>query len=863
MSEPSGKPAVEVKTLGALSPGSRSHGTRKRPKKQHHHGHDTRKRPSHHELSAQREQPSQVSPQSHSLGSTPARSSSLMPSPEDTRPHPSSEQSPVPKSPTPNKSLTGMPSIPVKGLPLTSHVRNKSPGSQSPTKLAPKSSIPRRPPSPGFETPRKSPAMSAHSASPSVERKKSAWQSTRMSPSTLKDMDLLLQERTSNPSTVSKGRPISVCAGLTVTIGILAIFVIWLTIPNLSGQRNYDVLCRSEDCTKHLHRLQRGIDPSTSPCTNFSQYVCGRWKHDLRFQLSKSVLSDMLNVWLSDLEALLRRGAAEFPVASKALAMLESCMTQEGPTTEVVKKFMEDHGLSWPGEPLVSERPLAIMLDLSFNWDVPLWFRMKILPFVEDQLRRRIFFGANKLFRHWNLVFKQQSSFQAYRLYWQQFFRLFAGHSRYPEDEVIQKSFDVQNRVFQTLLAVADGRNETPLSFAVKDFYAVTNITGARTFKNLFNRKITIAPKLRDDDLLFFTNERLLGAVNHLLNNWNITDIVGHLSWLFVQQHGGMAYPRNALVTIFGDAQTAKQELPRYCAREVEASYKLLVAVLATLTRFSAAQRRGVEELLAAIQKVAATMTSDAGWLDNNTKAIAVEKLERVRTTLWPGEAFTSAEELRRVYASFPENASSFADFWIESRRNQRELFGSPEGYETQKLARSYAQPYLSYMHVANLVPISIGALSAPAYYPNGTKAMLYGGFGYWYAKNLLHAVDEGGVKVDPRRRVVTSWVANVTQEAFGARVLRCLGDGRQHFSRRFQHSNAGASGDAVVSRNFTEEQIFFLTACHMSCASSAEDNLYGGDCNKAVRNFKPFAEAFDCPEGVTDEPCQKVHFFH
>ncbi|XP_077544616.1 endothelin-converting enzyme 1-like [Haemaphysalis longicornis] len=263
-------------------------------------------------------------------------------------------------------------------------------------------------------------------------------------------------------------------------------------------------------------------------------------------------------------------------------------------------------------------------------------------------------------------------------------------------------------------------------------------------------------------------------------------------------------------------------------------------------------------------------MTSDAGWLDHNTKATAVEKLEKVRTTLWPGETFTSSDELTRVYSSFPENASSFADFWIESRRNLRELFGSPEGYGTQKLARSYAQPYLSYLHVANLVSISIGALSAPAYYPNGTKAMLYGGFGYWYAKHLLRSVDEDGVKVDPRRRVVTSWVANATQEAFGARVLRCLGDGDSIFPEipalevafsAFQA--ARTSGDALVSRNFTEEQIFFLTACHMSCAFSAEDNLYGGDCNKAVRNFKPFAEAFDCPEGSPMNPSKKCNFFH
>lgn len=74
-----------------------------------------------------------------------------------------------------------------------------------------------------------------------------------------------------------------------------------------------------------------------------------------------------------------------------------------------------------------------------------------------------------------------------------------------------------------------------------------------------------------------------------------------------------------------------------------------------------------------------------------------------------------------------------------------------------------------------------------------------------------------------------------------------------------------GFSTDSKVlrlSRRFSEPQVFFLTLCHLTCACSRHDNLYGADCNRVVRNFQPFADAFRCAPGSKMNPTDKCRFF-
>ncbi|KAH9364400.1 hypothetical protein HPB48_012137 [Haemaphysalis longicornis] len=722
------------------------------------------------------------------------------------------------------------------------------------------------------------PKPTAPTATYSGKPPKKAMSLARQSLKSMNDFLLEHVATACSPPAAREHSPTSLlqrCPGLSIValVGLLALvstipFLYWIFKQSVSHKIKDGGLCESEDCKKHLYLLQKAIDYSTNPCTNFTQYVCGRWEHNPTFKLSRSVHSDMVHAWLSGLNERLYHSAPSLSVVSKAVAMFYSCMTTGRPAIDTMKDFMNQRGLYWPEETSAAENSFGIMLDLAFNWKVPLLFRLRILRVTKSAPRRRILFGNNKLLPEWHLVYKQMLSFQIYRKYWHQLFTIFAGNSDYPSDKVIKKSFDMQNFVFETLLGVAH-ETQSPLSFTVKKFASAVNYR-TEVLLNIMNNKIRLEQNIKDDDVVIFTNDRLLVAIRRILEKYSDTELRSYLSWLFVQQYGGLASPDQVLVTLFGDERSAEQERPLYCAREVEASYHYLDAATATQTHFSAAERLGIEDFFKTIVEAAIGLTSTAHWMDEATKAIAAEKFKKLRTTMWPRDNFTSPSNLSRIYAAFPDNASSLIDFWIQSRRAGRNLFGSPEGYEIQRIPASSSQPYLHYVNILNAARVAIGTLSGPAYYTNGTKGMLYGGLGYWYSQTIVGAVNEGGVKVDPKFRVGSSWLSESTQKAYDDRVNRCARNGGSIFPEvpameiAFAAFQAARSRDDVVLvTNFTEEQTFFLTACYMSCAYTAAENLDGGDCNKAMANFESFAKAFQCPAGSAMNPRKKCGFFN
>ncbi|KAH9372001.1 hypothetical protein HPB48_022802 [Haemaphysalis longicornis] len=67
---------------------------------------------------------------------------------------------------------------------------------------------------------------------------------------------------------------------------------------------------------------------------------------------------------------------------------------------------------------------------------------------------------------------------------------------------------------------------------------------------------------------------------------------------------------------------------------------------------------------------------------------------------------------------------------------------------------------------------------------------------------------------------------------------------------------------DKQLSNRWTEAQLFFISACSAMCAHSAHDEIYAGGCNKAVRNFAPFAHAFNCSRQAVLNPSNKCLFF-
>ncbi|KAK8772405.1 hypothetical protein V5799_024351, partial [Amblyomma americanum] len=355
-------------------------------------------------------------------------------------------------------------------------------------------------------------------------------------------------------------------------------------------------------------------------------------------------------------------------------------------------------------------------------------------------------------------------------------FRLFSNTTdSYPVKEEIARTYDMLEYVFDLLIRPGTSTARTPVQFALRSWENHSLIESAEDVRRALNSVLRIKPPLTPDDLILFSNLALLKGMSNIFNKFKDRLVRRHLAWLFVWAYGIMANPAAILEVMHGDKTRAEQSRIRYCAAQVEANYKLLVAAMTIASYFPSEKRALIDEHLSGIVEMAIKKTSAASWLDNQTIGVAVKKLKNVRTLLWPTEKYLTVEGIEEAYANFSENASSFAHLWIDARRNIRNLFGSEAGVQEQRLRLSSAQPYIEYVPVLNVLALSLGALAPPLFYPDGTNAMMHGGLGYFYARELVGAIDREGVKVDPLGHIVPSWLSEAVKPRFRQRDQGCL----------------------------------------------------------------------------------------
>ncbi|XP_070391564.1 uncharacterized protein [Dermacentor albipictus] len=657
------------------------------------------------------------------------------------------------------------------------------------------------------------------------------------------------------------------------TQAILIVFcsaVILLVVFVFAGTRktaDREPVCDTSDCRLHRYTLESGMDPSVDPCDNFSAYVCAKWQP--RHRSARSALSDMVLEWLIDLPKWLRRSAPLLPTATKATTMFDVCMNQAESTADVALRFLRDRGLQWPDDgPDGTSSPAEVLFDLAFNWKAPLWFSIQMLPNSQDYPhQRRLLLAPNDLISQWAPFFNDINE-RLYVRYWNLFYREMAsGNAARPTKAAINESFHVQRFVFDVLLRAATNRNKRPAVLPLKALADYPELSSAGFVADVISRKLGLGQESSDDVLLLVSDQVFLDAMREIFRRLSASQLKRHLAWLFVQTHGLVADPGRLLFALFGEMSRARQERPRFCAAQVEASYELLVAAADSVARFTAKERDAISDRLADVVKAAIKKTQGSLWLDDRTKAIAIEKFSKARITLWPRGEYLTADALERAFKSFPRNGTtSLTQLWEETRLVWHALRDTPEADEDYRLPGSYTQPYARYWYLLNTVRLSLGLLAHPAYHREGTRAMLFGGLGFLFARQLVGAVDGSGVGVDATGKPVAgSWIGDSTARVNFERRLRCEGDlfpDVPAVEVAFTAFLDGASNGLRLSHRFSEPQVFFLTLCHLTCACGHPDNLYGADCNRVVRNFQPFADAFRCAPGSKMNPTNKCRFF-
>ncbi|XP_065296604.1 neprilysin-like isoform X2 [Dermacentor albipictus] len=599
----------------------------------------------------------------------------------------------------------------------------------------------------------------------------------------VKGMKALLDVRAEPPSSSDRTSGTSVHAHLKVSLGakVVATAIIAMTILAFvfllypKPKQESVKYCTTKDCEEHIYRIANQLDKGIDPCDDFGAHVCGRWRPRNKHTLSRSEMSDMYLSWLRSLPERLNKGFRQFPVGKKVAVMYNRCLMQKGSQIDTFKKFMRARGIFWPERPPKTVPLVKILTDLAFNWNVNFWFSLKILPSISKEKPRHIFLAPNKLMLLWKDTFSQLSK-ENFGSVYSTLYKIFSNDtSRQPNQEGISTTYNVLKLIFNTSVPPCPCEARVPGLFPLRAIDSKFRIPIGSHVMDTLNNAAGIDPPVTMDDLVLVSDKSQFANMLRILNQFDDLSLRSHLSWLFVQEYGSVAFPSAVLLVIHGSENRADQERPRFCAAQAESSYKLLVAAMASAGLFSEEERHRINDQLASIVKEATYKTLAVSWLDNETKQVAVEKLANVRTVLWPSKQFLAAEALRKVYANFTFNASSFAEYWIETRRSQRLMFGSEAAEEELLLGDSTQLPYAEYEQVLNHLSLSFGALAPPLYYKNGTNAMLHGGLLYFYARALIPAIDNEGVKIDPQGNIVPSWLSNSTQDIFDQRTQRCL----------------------------------------------------------------------------------------
>ncbi|XP_077563201.1 neprilysin-21-like [Haemaphysalis longicornis] len=139
---------------------------------------------------------------------------------------------------------------------------------------------------------------------------------------------------------------------------------------------------------------------------------------------------------------------------------------------------------------------------------------------------------------------------------------------------------------------------------------------------------------------------------------------------------------------------------------------------------------------------------------------------------------------------------------------------------------------------------------------------MLFGGLGFLYAHRLFFAMyEDRAASGDSNATTSVIEVPSCPREAYNQSSFTSLPALEVAYAAYTQYLNGTQDGRIKGAENFTPDQLFFLTVCHTLCGEGLENRMLKA-CNDAVRNFPPFARAFNCPDKSPMNLETKCSFF-
>ncbi|KAL1414023.1 hypothetical protein MTO96_030763 [Rhipicephalus appendiculatus] len=379
--------------------------------------------------------------------------------------------------------------------------------------------------------------------------------------------------------------------------------------------------CTTDDCNWHAAYLMDAINSSAEPCNDFEAFACGLREPPPKLRSFDTLLKRHWHVL--DVNLMLTRGLYEpphFAASRKAVAMLVACLHQGSLDDrrmgrQALINFMRDRGLSWPepSGPVPTSRSLQVLLDLSLNWAVDIWYR---LAFFREKSGNRFYFREPIVFVTAIHELRQRDApdggrervqllLQQLRSPGEAIRALLNPHAadafvaRLLSDELL-----VLRRLKSAIGSSADDGNrldKLPLKFMESVTAPLPGATWLRLLRHVLNgTSVTVS----EHDLVFVVNSRLLSTIAELMVTMH-SRLLDQVALWFLQLHADLLpiQPRYMM------------DRTLFCHAAVELRFGLVVRAEHEANQFNETRRRQIEAVESDILDQMIAVIKTGGWV--------------------------------------------------------------------------------------------------------------------------------------------------------------------------------------------------------------------------------------------------------
>ncbi|KAH7972438.1 hypothetical protein HPB52_012126 [Rhipicephalus sanguineus] len=607
--------------------------------------------------------------------------------------------------------------------------------------------------------------------------------------------------------------------------------------------------CVEVACNKYMAAIERSINRSQNPCQNFYRFVCDGWKHQqdplsavdaaeaAMYRRAFSAIE-----WSSeDIGGRLSTAPSALGVAEKVAGLAKSCKELSQSSLSDLKRFMAERHLPWPETSRWDL--LEILLDLSGNWNVHLWFHVsfELAPFRGRAGEPILRIGHSAAFRTWIATMRTFAGQRAgtaaslrYRRYVRAMLDIF-GVSEAVRDEVADKIEAVDRFTLEVLGPAMAETDSRILRTSIRNLTATaTPGIAAGRLLLLLNEYFIWARRFTAQDIVQVENVGLLRSVVYLLGlKSNVREALTlSLGLRVAQDLGWMASREIADVTLELASLPPSAHWHR-CLMQVESAVGT-----EWLSLFP--ERRGVVDVTRDVQDILAGV------------------LARHKNTLLHLQAPSAA--LLRTNDSFlaitlpePTHGARFFVDWLKLIKGRWRLL--------EQDMTNVLKPGSFFSHrwsFHGTLTVAEDYFVFPLFHPDFPTAINYGGTGRLIADevlrglyyNHLYYVNPFGdhisrkdyvSQINSRSSAAVDWSPYLVDSKA---LLASLAAYRLSAAR---HPSSAYSTESSLA----QDRLFFVASCYALCSSgNYVDVLYGDAshrCNEPVKALPEFAAAFQC----------------